>query len=66
MPNQIPFQEFEERLKTGYYVKDGLRLCKTIQTLVDFMSKFQEHREELLEMFNYKLKELENPTLWIK
>ncbi|MBC5641808.1 hypothetical protein H8S77_02735 [Parabacteroides sp. BX2] len=66
VPNQIPFQEFEERLKTGYYVKDGLRLCKTIQTLVDFMSKFQEHREELLEMFNYKLKELENPTLWIK
>ena len=62
----MPFEEVEERLKTGEYVKDGRRLCKTIQTLVDFMSKFQENREELLEMFNYKLKELENPTLWIK
>jgi hypothetical protein len=64
VPNQIPFSEFEQRYRNGYYAQDGMKLCKTMQTLMDFMNKFQEHREELLEMFNYKLKELVNPTLW--
>jgi len=66
VPNQISFHEFEERLRTGYYTKNNIKLCKTMQTLVDFMNKFQEHREELLELFNYKLKELVNQTLWTK
>lgn len=66
VPNQISFHEFEERLRTGYYTKNNIKLCKTMQTLVDFMNKFQEYREELLELFNYKLKELVNQTLWIK
>ena len=66
VPNQIEFEEFEKRLSTGYYTKNNLRLCKTIQTLVDFMNRFPEHRDEMLEMFNYKLKDLVNPNLWNK
>ena len=64
IPNQISFSAFEQRLKTGYYEQHNLKLCKTLQTLVSFINKYPEHREEILKMFNYKLKELTNPKLW--
>lgn len=64
VPNQISYDEFEERLNSGYYEKNNLRLCKTLQTLVEFMKKFPMHKEEMLRMFNYKLKDLVNPKLW--
>lgn len=64
VPNQISYNEFEERLNSGYYEKNNLRLCKTLQTLVEFMKKFPMHKEEMLRMFNYKLKVLVNPKLW--
>lgn len=66
VPNQISFEEFEDRLSNGYYEKNGLKLCKTIQTFVNFLNEFPQHREEILKMFNYKLKDLVNPTLWTK
>lgn len=64
VPNQITFEEFEMRLKTGYYEKNDLRLCKTIQTLIHFMNKFSVNKNEMIEMFNYKLSNLVNPQLW--
>ena len=64
VPNQITYEEFEERLKNGYYENNGLRLCKTMQTLVDFMNRFPLYKDEILQMFNYKLKDLTNPKLW--
>lgn len=66
VPNQISFEEFEERLKAGYYEKNNLRLCKTVQTLVDFMNRFSMNRNEIIEMFSYKLSNLINPQLWEK
>lgn len=64
VPNQIPFEEFEYRLRNGYYKKNSLKLCKTMQTFVNFLNRFPLHKKEMLEMFDYKLKELVDPTLW--
>lgn len=64
VPNQISFEEFEERLRTGYYEANGLHLCKTLQTLVDFMDRFSAHKEELKKMFSYKLSDLMDAQLW--
>lgn len=64
MPNQIPFDEFEKRFREGFYTKDGIRLCKTLRTLMEFIERFPTHRTEILEMMDYKLKDLTNPNLW--
>lgn len=64
VPNQISYEEFEERYKDGYYERDGNKLCKTMRTFVELLDKFPEHKTELLEMSHYKLKELVNPDLW--
>lgn len=64
VPNQIPFEEFEYRLRNGYYKKNSLKLCKTMQTFVNFLNRFPLHKKEMLDMFDYKLKELVDPTLW--
>ena len=64
VPNQIPFEEFEQRYRSGYYTQNDMKLCKTMQSLIDFIDSFPLNRAEILEMFNYKLKTLENPTLW--
>lgn len=64
VPNQIPFEEFEHRYRSGYYSKEGIKLCKTMQTLIDFIDRFPSHREEIREFMGYKLKSLTNPKLW--
>ena len=40
------------------------KICKTLQTLLDTLKMFPRHREELLEMFNYKMFNLKDPSLW--
>lgn len=64
VPNQIPFEEFESRIHDGYYEKNNIRLCKTMKTLIKFMDTFHTHRDDILQMFNYRLKDLTDPTLW--
>lgn len=64
VPNQISFEEFEMRLKAGYYEKKNIRLCKTLQTLVIFFDRFPMYRNDIIKMFNYKLSDLVNPKLW--
>ena len=56
------FPGFLVDYENGYY--NDIKICKTLQTLLDFLDRFDEHREELLEMFNYKLKDLKDPNLW--
>ena len=63
------FEEFQRDYETGYYEREDSRgkmrkICKTLQTLLDTLEMFPEHREELLEMFNYKMSNLINPQLW--
>ena len=55
--------------ESGYYEKEDKRgkvrkICKTLQTLLNTLEMFPEHREELLEMYNYKMQDLINPELW--
>lgn len=64
VPNQIPYEEFEHRYRSGYYKQPGMRLCKTMQTFMDFMDRFPEHQEEILIMSGYKLTNLTDPLLW--
>ena len=63
------YYEFLKDYTSGYYtLKDHRgkerKICKTLQTFLDILDKFPEHREELLEMFDYKMSELKEPSLW--
>ena len=63
------FEEFQHDNDTGYYEREDFRgkvrkKCKTLQTLLETLEMFPEHKEELLEMFNYKMSNLINPQLW--
>ena len=60
VPNIKSYEEFLEDYNNGYY--NETKICKPLQTLLDFLERFDEHREELLEMFNYKLKDLKDPN----
>jgi hypothetical protein len=71
VPTEIKsFDEFMRDYESGYYEKEDKRgkvrkICKTLQTLLDTLEMFPEHREELLEMYNYKMQDLINPELWV-
>ena len=63
------FEEFHHDYETGYYNREDSRgkvrkICRTLQTLLDTLEMFPEHREELLEMFNNKMSNLKDSTLW--
>lgn len=62
VPNIKSYDEFMIDYKNGYY--HDTKICKTLQTLLDYLDKFNNQREVLLEMFNYKLKELRDSNLW--
>ena len=61
---EVLADEFKKDYDNGYY-KD-IKICKPLRTLLEFLDKFNKQRNELLEMFNYKLRDLENPVLWKK
>lgn len=63
------FDEFLKDYDEGYYDKEDRRgkvrkLNKCVQTVLEMLDLFPEHREELLEMFNYKMSNLKDPSLW--
>lgn len=62
-PDMKTYKEFEQDYKSGLYPHG---LARPLQTVVDFLARFPEHKVELLEMFNYRLKDLVNPSLWEK
>ena len=70
VPQEIkPFDEFENDYNTGYYEREDARgkirkISRPLQTVLDMLEMFPQHREELLEMFNYKLENLKDPRLW--
>lgn len=64
-----PYEEFEKDYKNGYYKKEDSmgkirKISKPLQTVLDTLDMFPENREELLEMFNYKMSDLKDPKLW--
>lgn len=60
------FDEFEEDLQNGYYgdEKGQVRMCLPLQTLIRTLEMFPQKKSELLEMFNYKMENLIDSTLW--
>lgn len=56
------FDEFMADYNNGYYEK--VKMCLPLKTFMQTLEKFPEHKEELLEMFNYKMSNLVNPSLW--
>ena len=67
-PQLKTFEEFEEDLRAGYYGdEDGqVKMCLPLQTVMKTFKRFPEHKDELLEMFNYKMENLINSQLWQK
>ncbi len=63
-PALVTYDEFEKAYNAGKYGEKDL--CRPLRTVVDFLEYFPEHKEELLEMFNYKLRDLKNPSLWAR
>ena len=61
-PKLISFEQFEREYLDGYY--ETVKMCGPLRDIVDILDMFPEHREELIEMFNYKMSELVNPKLW--
>ena len=70
VPQQLKsFVEFEHDLRHGYYEKEDARgkirkISRPLQTVLDLLEMFPQHREELLEMFDYKMENLKDPQLW--
>ena len=63
------YEEFQKDYNTGYYEEIDSRgkarkITRTLQTLLDMLEMFPEHREELIDMFNYKMINLRNPSIW--
>lgn len=70
VPQKIKqFVDFERDLQSGYYEREDKRgkvrkISRPLQTVLDMLEMFPQHREELLEMFDYKMEKLKDPTLW--
>lgn len=63
------YEDFLRDFDSGLYDKVGKsgkkrKICKPLQTLLDILELYPEYKEELLEMFNYKMSNLVNPHLW--
>ena len=61
-PLLMSFDEFEKDVRDGYY--DKVKMCLPLKDIVGVLNLFPEHREELLELFNYKMDNLVDPSLW--
>lgn len=61
-PQLMSFEQFEQDITRGYY--DNVKMCLPLRTLRSVLEMFPEHRNELIEMFNYKMENLIDPSLW--
>ena len=61
-PHLKDFGDFMTDKENGYY--ENIRICRPLQTVLDVLEMFPEHRTKLLKMFNYKMENLKNPLLW--
>lgn len=53
-PDLKSYDEFLIDYKKGYYC-GNIKICKPLQTLLDFLEKFKENKKELLDLFNLKM-----------
>ena len=58
------YAEFLVDYENGYY--NDKKICRPLATILAVLDKYSEHKEELLEMFNYRLRDLVDPSLWAR
>ena len=63
-PQLKDFEDFMTDYKLGYYKKNKIKICKSLQTFLDFLNHYQTDTEELLDLFNIKMIGLKNTKLW--
>ena len=72
VPQKIKsFSDFERDFQAGYYDREDARgkirrITRPLQTLLNILDMFPQHRDTLLEMFDYKMENLKDPRLWEK
>lgn len=57
------FDEFLVDYNNGYYTGE-VKMCLPLKSLLQTLDMFPEHRNDLIEMFNYKMENLIDPQLW--
>ena len=61
-PKLKSFEAFEQDIKDGYY--QNVKMCLPLKTICDILEMYPEHRDELIEMINYKMSNLVDSSLW--
>ena len=56
------YEEFLDDLRNGYY--NDKKICRTLQTVHDFLEQYNEHKELFLSFFNLTFREMIEPSLW--
>lgn len=64
VPPLKSYEEFLEDFKNGYYADKKITL--PLKTVILFLERFSSQKEELLRLFNLRLRDLVNPNLWLK
>lgn len=62
-PKVKTYDEFLDDFRKGRYDEER-KLCLPVKTFMNFLMRFSNHRDELLEMFNYKMENLVDSSLW--
>lgn len=60
------FEEFQADMDAGYYGEgyNQVKLCLPLRSVLKTLERFKDRKDTLLEMFNYKMDNLKDPTLW--
>ena len=58
------YDEFKEDYDNGYY--DEVKMTRPLQTIVEFLDMFKEHKSLFLSFFNLSFREMIDPDLWYR
>ena len=56
------YEEFVAEYNSGYY--SDIKISLPLKTVISFLERFSKNKSEILEMFNYRLRDLEDSSLW--
>ena len=62
----MSFENFMRDVEAGVYGDriGQIKMCLPLKTILNVLNIFPDHKQELVEMFNYKMDNLINPQLW--
>ena len=60
------FEEFQADMDAGYYGEgdNQVKLCLPLRSVLKTLERFKDRKDTLLGIFNYKMENLKDPTLW--